>query len=135
MKTKRIPGPLTVQELSKLGLRCPMCGGKKFRACYHDHQILDSFVCEKGGCGIRWQEDSPKSDMEKDPKAWVENVNYYRGHKPRKDGLYKGINAGGFVWVLHKVGSYLPITDYRSADETEFRDMKEGAVQCLIEKV
>jgi len=109
---------ITVQELAKMGLDCPMCGSKKFHCCYHDHQINDSYICER--CGIRWNEDLPK-ESKTNWKKWVKEVLYYRKNQPLKKGMYAGIPAGGFVWVLHKVGDYKPVLDSRSADAIDYK--------------
>lgn len=123
-----IKNQVTVQDLAKWGFDCPMCGSKKFHTCYHDHQIMDSNICEV--CGIRWQEDiaMPKKQTEKAWKQWIKDVKYYRKHKPYKYGLYKGIPVGGFVWVLHKVGDIKPVRDSRSADEIpEYKDFGQNS--------
>lgn len=113
---------VTVQELAKWGLDCPICGSKKFNGGAHEHNILTHNICEV--CGIRWQEDlmKPKESTEKGWKQWIKDVKYYRKHQPYKEGTYKGIPVGGFVWVLHKIGDLKPVRDSRSSDAVEFKD-------------
>ena len=119
---------VTVQDLVKWGLDCPMCGSKKFNSGYHEHNHLCHYICEV--CGIRWQEDLMKlkkdNPTEKDWKLWIKDVKYYRKHKPYKDGIYKGTSVGGFVWVLHKIGELKPVRDSRSADGTDFKDFGQN---------
>jgi transcription elongation factor Elf1 len=114
---------IQLQDIIDMGFCCPMCGGKKLRTCYHDHQLMDSNICET--CGIRWREDIPypKRDSFKNWEKWVKDALDARKNQPAKYGIYKGIlAAGGFVWVLHKTGDRQPVLDHRSSDSTKYNE-------------
>ncbi len=109
------------------GLRCPMCNSKEFHYGYHDHQRQDSGICDK--CGIHWQEDTNDREIWQKwedykintPEELVKELTYYRKNRPAKEGMYKGLPFGGFVWVLHKTGDFNPVQDSRSSDEVDFK--------------
>lgn len=98
----------TVKQLVGRGLRCPNCEGKELRACYHDWQVLGSFVCET--CGYRWQEDCS-----------VRNGEYFNTR----------FGESRFVWAL--VHTSLPqtiILNSASSDSQGFQEfIKKGTTR------
>ena len=127
---------IDIDDMVKAGFRCPMCESKEIRGCYHEHQIMGSYICER--CGIRWKEDQDERGIWKDiaekykgeqfrvetkiaAKELVKKLTKNRKNHPYEEGMYAGIPAGGFVWTLHKVGQVVPVLDSRSSDEVDFK--------------
>jgi len=96
---------MLISKLVELGLRCPHCESEKIRGCYHDWQMMDSFVCQK--CGLRWQEDFTNLEQH-----W----RYQTGER-------------GFIWIMCDAEHPLtPIMNKDSADDSTSRDrfVKKG---------